>query len=100
MNIADISTVSITPCRVVVAGILPPTVSGGRAVRTGEIAGAVRAKRNTVTLRRHETWEDDSMSTTCDWGVGRYEETAARLEPAARTVVERAAPRGGDRVAD
>src|SRR6185312_510552 len=40
------------------------------------------------------------MSTTCDWGVGRYEETAARLEPAARTVVEHAAPRAGDRVAD
>jgi SAM-dependent methyltransferase len=46
------------------------------------------------------------MSTThegasaFDWGVGRYEDTAARLEPAARAVVERAAPGKGDRVVD
>src|SRR5688500_11967438 len=35
-----------------------------------------------------------------DWGVGRYETTAAHLEPAAGTVVERAALRQGERVLD
>ena len=40
------------------------------------------------------------MSTTCDWGVGRYEDTAARLEPAARVVVEQAAPVPGEHVLD
>jgi SAM-dependent methyltransferase len=35
-----------------------------------------------------------------DWGIGHYEDTAARLEPAARVVVERAAPVGGERVVD
>lgn len=35
-----------------------------------------------------------------DWGLGHYEKTAARLEPAARTVVERAAPQAGEHVVD
>jgi SAM-dependent methyltransferase len=35
-----------------------------------------------------------------DWGHGRYEDTAAQLEPAARVVVERAAPAPGERVVD
>jgi len=35
-----------------------------------------------------------------DWSLGRYEETAARLEPAARVVVDRAAPAAGERVVD
>ncbi len=35
-----------------------------------------------------------------DWGLGRYEDTAARLEPAARAVVERAAPAAGESVLD
>ena len=35
-----------------------------------------------------------------DWGLGRYEDTAARLEPAARAVVERAAPAAGEHVLD
>jgi SAM-dependent methyltransferase len=35
-----------------------------------------------------------------DWGLGRYEDTAARLEPAARVVVERAAPAAGEHVLD
>jgi len=35
-----------------------------------------------------------------DWGLGRYEDTAVRLEPAARVVVERAAPAAGERVVD
>ena len=35
-----------------------------------------------------------------DWGAGQYEDTAARLEPAARVVVERAAPGAGERVVD
>jgi ubiquinone/menaquinone biosynthesis C-methylase UbiE len=35
-----------------------------------------------------------------DWGVGRYEDTAARLEPVARGVVERAAPVAGEHVLD
>lgn len=38
--------------------------------------------------------------STFDWGVGRYEDTAAQLEPAARVVVERAAPRAGEHVVD
>ena len=38
--------------------------------------------------------------TMVDWGAGSYEETARRLEPAARVVVERAAPAPGERVVD
>ncbi len=35
-----------------------------------------------------------------DWGKGRYEQTAAELEPVAAAVVEMAAPTAGDRVLD
>ena len=35
-----------------------------------------------------------------DWGVGRYEAVAAQLEPAARALVDRAAPAAGERVVD
>ena len=35
-----------------------------------------------------------------DWGIGNYEYTAAQLEPAARVVVDHAAPAEGERVAD
>ena len=35
-----------------------------------------------------------------DWGIGSYEHTAAQLEPAARVVVDRAAPAAGERVVD
>src|SRR4051794_13197189 len=35
-----------------------------------------------------------------DWGLGRYEDTAGRLEPAARAVVERIAPAAGEAVVD
>ena len=35
-----------------------------------------------------------------DWSVGRYEETALRLLPAAELLVEEADVRGGDRVVD
>jgi SAM-dependent methyltransferase len=35
-----------------------------------------------------------------DWGLGHYEHTAAQLLPAARVVVERAAPQPGERVVD
>ena len=35
-----------------------------------------------------------------DWGVGRYERTAAQLAPVAGVVVERAAPQPGERVLD
>ena len=35
-----------------------------------------------------------------DWGKGRYEQTAAELEPVAEAVVAMAAPRAGDRVLD
>jgi SAM-dependent methyltransferase len=38
--------------------------------------------------------------SSIDWGVGHYEDTAARLEPAARVVVERAAPVAGEHVVD
>jgi len=38
--------------------------------------------------------------STFDWGIGRYEHTATRLEPAARVVVEAAAPVAGERVVD
>src|SRR4051794_39954624 len=38
--------------------------------------------------------------STPDWGLGRYEDTAARLEPAARVVVESAAPEAGERLVD
>jgi SAM-dependent methyltransferase len=35
-----------------------------------------------------------------EWGLGRYEHVAAQLLPAARVVIDRAAPRGGERVVD
>jgi SAM-dependent methyltransferase len=35
-----------------------------------------------------------------DWGAGRYERTAAQLLPVAELVVDRAAPRAGERVLD
>ena len=35
-----------------------------------------------------------------DWGVGRYEVTAAQIEPAARVLVDHAAPAAGERVVD
>lgn len=35
-----------------------------------------------------------------DWSIGNYEHIAAQLLPAARVVVDRAAPKAGDRVAD
>jgi SAM-dependent methyltransferase len=38
--------------------------------------------------------------STFDWGVGRYEDTAAQLAPAARDVVAHAAPVAGERVVD
>jgi SAM-dependent methyltransferase len=37
---------------------------------------------------------------TIDWGVGQYERTAEQLLPAARLVVDRAAPADGQRVVD
>lgn len=37
---------------------------------------------------------------TLDWSLGNYEHTAAQLLPAARVVVDRAAPAAGERVAD
>jgi SAM-dependent methyltransferase len=41
-----------------------------------------------------------SRTPAVDWGVGRYERTAEQLLPAARLVVERAAPSAGERVLD
>jgi SAM-dependent methyltransferase len=38
--------------------------------------------------------------TTMDWSLGKYEHTAAQLLPAARVVVNRAAPAEGERVVD
>jgi SAM-dependent methyltransferase len=38
--------------------------------------------------------------STLDWSIGRYEVTAAQLEPAARVLVEHAAPTAGERVVD
>ena len=35
-----------------------------------------------------------------DWGLGNYEHTAAQLLPAARVVIDRAAPQRGERVVD
>jgi ubiquinone/menaquinone biosynthesis C-methylase UbiE len=37
---------------------------------------------------------------TLDWGLGNYEQTAAQLLPAARVVVDRAAPTPDERVVD
>jgi SAM-dependent methyltransferase len=39
-------------------------------------------------------------STPFDWSLGRYERTADWLEPAARVMIERAAPQPGERVLD
>jgi SAM-dependent methyltransferase len=41
-----------------------------------------------------------AASSTSDWGLGRYELTAAQLEPAARVLVDHAAPATGERVVD
>jgi SAM-dependent methyltransferase len=38
--------------------------------------------------------------STVDWGIGDYEVTAAQLEPAARVLVDHAAPVAGERVVD
>jgi len=38
--------------------------------------------------------------STFDWGAGRYEDTAAQLEPAARAVVQYGAPAAGEHVID
>src|SRR4051794_29093284 len=40
------------------------------------------------------------LMSTVDWGVGRYEDTALQLLPAARVVVDRAEPQPGERVVD
>lgn len=40
------------------------------------------------------------IGAVVDWGAGRYESTAAELEPAARVVVERAALTAGEEVVD
>lgn len=39
-------------------------------------------------------------ATVVDWGAGRYERTAEMLLPAARVLVDTAAPRAGERVLD
>ncbi len=41
-----------------------------------------------------------TSAPTLDWSIGHYERTAAQLLPAARRVVERAAPATGERVID
>lgn len=41
-----------------------------------------------------------TSSPPVDWGIGNYERTAAQLLPAARVVVDRAAPAPGERVVD
>ena len=43
---------------------------------------------------------DAPSPPTFDWSVGRYEETAAQLLPAAELLVEEAAPLAGKRVVD
>src|SRR4051794_16701601 len=62
------------------------------------------AQRCYDTLLRNERQEDPmheaSERRRPDWGLGRYEATAARLEPAARAVVTRAAPAAGEHVLD
>jgi len=40
------------------------------------------------------------LMSTFDWGVGRYEDIAAQLQPAARALVDYAAPTAGERVVD
>src|SRR3954469_15601168 len=41
-----------------------------------------------------------TSSSPLDWGTGNYERTADQLLPAARLVVDRAAPAAGERVVD
>jgi SAM-dependent methyltransferase len=41
-----------------------------------------------------------TTAPSLDWGIGKYERTAAQLEPAARLIVDRAAPAPGERVVD
>jgi SAM-dependent methyltransferase len=41
-----------------------------------------------------------TSSPPIDWGIGNYERTAAQLMPAARVIVDRAAPGPGERVVD
>ena len=42
----------------------------------------------------------DAAPPRFDWGMGRYERTAAQLEPVSGVVVERAAPQAAERVLD
>jgi len=41
-----------------------------------------------------------TSSPSLDWSIGNYEHTADQLMPAARLVVDRAAPAPGERVVD
>jgi SAM-dependent methyltransferase len=42
----------------------------------------------------------EQRSGTVDWGIGRYEQIAEQLLPAARVLVDKAAPADGERVVD
>jgi SAM-dependent methyltransferase len=57
--------------------------------RSGNAAAAARGREHGMT-----------SAPSLDWGIGNYESTAAQLEPAARLIVDRAAPSPGERVVD
>src|SRR5437763_1765060 len=61
--------------------------------RKNLISGPTMPRDQTPTARM-------SGPPPLDWSLGRYERTAKQLLPAARLVVERAAPRAGERVVD
>jgi SAM-dependent methyltransferase len=63
--------------------------------------------RNTVTLRRNKTRTKELQMTATrprtsaiDWSLGHYEHTASQLLPAARALVNRAAPAAHEYVLD
>src|SRR3954454_13394722 len=61
------------------------------------VAGIFRARR----LGQHaRAGRYCALMSTFDWGVGRYEDTAAQLESAARVVVTHAAPTAGEHAVD
>src|SRR5437588_499469 len=77
---------------------------GGRAVlprqavpRRRPFTRGRRAARRAGAERRLTVPDNPAM---VDWGAGRYEKTAAELEPVARAVVELAAVAAGERVVD
>src|SRR5215207_5902483 len=76
-----------------------PTVASRPSCRPPTRYASSLSRKTLIRADRSGCHYRAAMSTF-DWGIGRYEHTATRLEPAARVVVEAAAPVAGERVVD